>query len=502
MTSDVGIAPKFTEQPKIRKIGKAVEFECVLEAKPIGDVKWSKGGSLINPGGRYTTKAVTNGDKHVLTLQIADINVNDGGEYVVFSKNASGEASANIKLNLGQSKPQLKAPKFPEKPVIRKDAATGEIVLACSLEGNPRPELTYFLNDRQISAQPGKLTFVYKEAGTDVYDCEIRIANPTPNDGGGYKIKAVNSAGESNASINLNLSTKASKDEAPKFQPSLVHKDGKAVVIQARCTGIPAPTFTWTKGGVELKPRVGKYEMSGRTDGPVFVQVLRILNFTEVDADVYVCGAKNTVGESKATHTIEVPKVIGAPKVTYQMKQVIVELQAEAGEQEPTLVWRKNGRTVSLDTRFKQSIHTEGSRVIVTLSIDPVTEADNGTYECELTNSYGSTKVQFIVKVAKDATELPKLVSKPSDVSEEEGSTLSMRMNYSGSTAPTVKISRRGVDVTLDSRALVKVDHPNKSISLTIRSLKPEDAGTYTVQLSSRGQQCDSATFSVTVQEQ
>lgn len=70
---------------------------------------------------------------------------------------------------------------------------------------------------------------------------------------------------------------KASKDEAPKFQPSSVRKDGKAVVIEARCTGIPAPTFTWTKGGVELKPRVGKYELSGKTDGPVFVQVLRIL---------------------------------------------------------------------------------------------------------------------------------------------------------------------------------------------------------------------------------
>lgn len=81
-----------------------MEFECILEAKPIGDVKWSKGGAVINPGGRYSTKAVTNGNKHVLTLQIADINVNDGGDYVVFSKNASGEASANIKLNLGQSK--------------------------------------------------------------------------------------------------------------------------------------------------------------------------------------------------------------------------------------------------------------------------------------------------------------------------------------------------------------------------------------------------------------
>lgn len=100
----VGIAPKFLEQTKIRKVGKAVEFECVLEAQPIGDIKWSKAGVVINPGGRYTINATSNGSKHVLTLQIADVNAGDGGDYKVTSKNASGEASANIKLNLGQSK--------------------------------------------------------------------------------------------------------------------------------------------------------------------------------------------------------------------------------------------------------------------------------------------------------------------------------------------------------------------------------------------------------------
>ena len=77
-----------------------------------------------------------------------------------------------------------------------------------------------------------------------------------------------------------------------------------------------------------------------------------------------------------------------------------------------------------------------------------------------------------------------------------------MRVNYKGSTAPDAKVLRRGVDVTMDSRSVVKVDSVNKSISLTIRSLKPEDAGAYTIQLSSRGEQCDSATFNLTVQEQ
>lgn len=78
---------------------------------------------------------------------------------------------------------------------------------------------------------------------------------------------------------------------------------------------------------------------------------------------------------------------------------------------------------------------------------------------------------------------------------------MSMKMTYSGSTAPEVKILRSGIDVSQDSRAVVKVDHISKAISLTIRKLKIEDAGSYIVQLFSRGQQCDSATFKLDVQE-
>lgn len=76
-----------------------------------------------------------------------------------------------------------------------------------------------------------------------------------------------------------------------------------------------------------------------------------------------------------------------------------------------------------------------------------------------------------------------------------------MKVTYGGSTAPDVKILRRGLDVSTDSRALIKVDHTTKSICFTIRSLKTEDAGSYTIQLSSRGQQCDSATFHLNIQE-
>nr|CDS25744.1 twitchin [Hymenolepis microstoma] len=503
MANAVEIAPKFLEQTKIRKVGKAVEFECILEAQPIGEIKWSKGGVAIKPGGRYTINAVSNGTNHVLTLKIAEVNASDSGDYLVKSTNPSGEASANIKLNLGLSK-QPKAPNFPEKPIIRKDAETGEIVLSCKLEGIPKPDLTYFLNDKPISSQPGKLIFVYKEVGADLYDCEIRIAIPTPNDGGAYKIKATNSVGQSNASINLNLSTKASKDEPPRFRPSSIRKDDKTVVIETKCTGVPTPLFTWTKGTVELSPRIGKLEMASTTDGPVFIQILKIMNFTDGDADLYTCSARNKAGEAKATHSLKVPKVLAAPAVIYKLNQAIIELMLE-GDQEPTIIWRKYDKIITLDSRFKQNIKIERGRVIITLMVGNLTEADNGSYECEISSPCGSTKTEFFIKSGDKhdgrQDDLPKLASKPCDAVEEVGATYSMKITYSGPTAPDVKILRRGLDVSTDSRALVKVDPTTKSISFIIRNLKPGDAGSYTVQLSSRGQQCDSATFQLNIQE-
>ncbi|VUZ51814.1 unnamed protein product, partial [Hymenolepis diminuta] len=333
-----------------------------------------------------------------------------------------------------------------------------------------------------------------------------RIASPRPNDGGAYKIKATNLAGESNASINLNLSAKVSKDEPPRFQPSSVGKDGKTVSIEAKCTGIPAPTFTWTKGALELKPRIGKFEMNSRVDGPIFIQLLRIMNFTAADADVYICNAMNSAGEAKAVHTLKVPKVLAAPTVTYMSTQAIIEILLE-GDQKPAIVWQKDDKIITLDSRFKQDIKIEGGRVIITLTVGNLTKADNGSYECEITNPYGSTKTKFSIKSGGDKQDgkqennMPKLTSKPFDASEETGGTYSMKVTYAGSTAPDVKILRRGLDVSTDSRALIKVDHTAKSIYFTIRSLKKEDAGSYTVQLSSRGQECDSTTFHLNIQE-
>ncbi|VDP68306.1 unnamed protein product [Schistosoma curassoni] len=85
------------------------------------------------------------------------------------------------------------------------DKSKGEVILSCRLEAKPAATLTWYLNDQEINEISGKRAWEVSEQPDDVYIIEIHILSPKPEDGGMYKIHAKNSAGESNANINLNL---------------------------------------------------------------------------------------------------------------------------------------------------------------------------------------------------------------------------------------------------------------------------------------------------------
>ncbi|VDO57099.1 unnamed protein product [Schistosoma margrebowiei] len=204
------IQPKFIDKPKIKQSGKNVIFEVVAEADPAPEILWTKAGNEIKNSSRYKTNCRTLGKQHTLTLEINQVTADDGGEYLVTAKNKLGDSTATINLNIGSAKATpTKAPKFLEKPVIRMDKSKGEVILSCKLEAKPAATLTWYLNDQEINEISGKRAWVVSEQPDDVYIIEIHILSPKPEDGGMYKIHAKNSAGESNANINLNLQGKS-----------------------------------------------------------------------------------------------------------------------------------------------------------------------------------------------------------------------------------------------------------------------------------------------------
>ena len=93
-------APRFTSKPALRQDGSNIVFNCELEANPEPAVTWFRGSEKLVDNDRIRTSATKDGNKYSLNLVVKNVSPDDSGSYKVEAKNALGQMSANINLNL------------------------------------------------------------------------------------------------------------------------------------------------------------------------------------------------------------------------------------------------------------------------------------------------------------------------------------------------------------------------------------------------------------------
>ena len=93
-------------------------------------------------------------------------------------------------------------PTFTERPVIRQSDEGNKIIFECRLVGEPVPEVSWFHNDKALSASTRhKFTM---ELDEKLYHlCRLEISNVDSADAGCYRAVAKNASGEGQATINL-----------------------------------------------------------------------------------------------------------------------------------------------------------------------------------------------------------------------------------------------------------------------------------------------------------
>uniref|UniRef100_A0A3Q0KKY1 non-specific serine/threonine protein kinase n=1 Tax=Schistosoma mansoni TaxID=6183 RepID=A0A3Q0KKY1_SCHMA len=502
-----GIQPKFIDKPKIKQSGKNVIFEVVAEADPAPEILWTKAGNEIKNSSRYKTNCRTLGKQHTLTLEINQVTADDGGEYLVTAKNKLGDSTATINLNIGSAKsPPTKAPKFLEKPVIRMDKSKGEVILSCKLEAKPAATLSWYLNDQEINEISGKRVWEVSEQPDDIYIIEIHIISPKPEDGGMYKIHAKNSAGESNANINLNLQANQKQaGKGPVFEKPKIYQNnqGRDVVLECRCSADPAPTFTWYQNTKELKARPGRYQIEESKDGAVFLNTLKIISFMNADAGTYKLTAKNSSGDATAVMEVKMPKIVGMPNIRFEdnNQRAFLEVRVDSGNP-PEAKWSHSGKSINVEGRYSSECTMEGRNYVMSLTINDLTEKDSGLYECEIFNGVGKVQQSITVKVPpKDPkVKLPQIVGYLNSQTAELGRTFIMTVDYSvGSVTPQAKVLKNGTDLSLDKRCTVRVDSTKHSVIITIKNVQIDDKSTYTLQLLANGNICDKGNFDLSV---
>jgi len=95
-----GSPPSFVQKPAIRQVEGNIIIECKLSSDPAPQITWLLNNTVVQSSDRYKLSQTQANGVYVLALQISNVGVQDGGEYKVLAKNARGEATATINLNL------------------------------------------------------------------------------------------------------------------------------------------------------------------------------------------------------------------------------------------------------------------------------------------------------------------------------------------------------------------------------------------------------------------
>lgn len=79
---------------------ESILLECRCAADPVPSFVWTLDGKNIAVGPKYRQGILSEGTTHTIFLEIFQITAKDSGVYKVTAKNAKGDGSASIQLNI------------------------------------------------------------------------------------------------------------------------------------------------------------------------------------------------------------------------------------------------------------------------------------------------------------------------------------------------------------------------------------------------------------------
>nr|XP_006823010.1 PREDICTED: uncharacterized protein LOC100378837 [Saccoglossus kowalevskii] len=288
---------------------KTAKFMCGVTGIPKPVVTWFFGGKKLINEGRYRIYR----DVDIYTLEIADCNDDDIGEYIITASNAEGQVYCAGDLMVESSNTENRASYIPPTfvlplnnvTVIEKNAARFD----CQVAANPEPEIIWFHNGIGIHEGDN-----YIMETTDEGVCSLIVVSANKTHAGEYSCFASNTAGRSSCSCMLTVqgsketSTKERDTETSETPGRLVPEQvppeftekpkkesrvivGKTARISCTVKGSPRPSVVWFKNGNPLRlDSHYQLHLIGST------RTLLIPKTIYKDAGEYTCAATNASG--------------------------------------------------------------------------------------------------------------------------------------------------------------------------------------------------------------
>lgn len=195
----------------------------------------------------------------------------------------------------------------PIKPSVQmplRDASVMEtkpIRLDCIIVGQPEPEVIWYHNGRPVKESADVRLQFHGDR------CSLLIHEALVEDGGEYKVVAINSAGEISSQCNLLVLKSLEQEEkvAPmeftKLLSDILCREGERIELSCSVTGIPTPQITWLYNNRPL-PKEPRFEMSQDGQGNFKLAVHQV---HATDGGLYTVRASNPSGDIKSfSHVI------------------------------------------------------------------------------------------------------------------------------------------------------------------------------------------------------
>uniref|UniRef100_H3ACF0 Si:ch211-159i8.4 n=1 Tax=Latimeria chalumnae TaxID=7897 RepID=H3ACF0_LATCH len=395
------ILPRTGKRPRImtgdsESVSLLAEADVFLDCNASGDpaplVSWTKisTGATIPANSKHGQRFEVHQNG---TFVIRNVRLQDRGQYLCMAQNPHGSDRRVVTLIVLSLPPKIQPPKFQHVT-----SYVGKLVLLpCSAEGRPLPQIAWLLPDKTFLRPVGlrDRRAVLLPNGT------LKIPKATFLDNGNYKCIASNAAGADTTVVHLHVAALPPMIEEQKME-TLVLSMGQSVYVHCTARGEPEPTLKWTlPNGTQIKA-------SQFLNRKFFVYpngTLLIRSGSLEDGGSYECSVTNLVGTSKRTVNIGVKKEPVGPDWSRRLPQGItvtygatLYLHCDVAERLPgSTLWRLPSKKVVNSNYSPERYVSALSNG--TLVVRSIADTDAGDYLCIARTDNGQDVKVFQVQV-------------------------------------------------------------------------------------------------------
>ncbi|CAF4747141.1 unnamed protein product, partial [Rotaria sp. Silwood1] len=438
---------------------ESIQFSIKATGNPQPTIRWFKNDTeeILSTNQDYEFIHDTSSDTYF--LKIHKCKSEHQGDYSAIITNSGGTVkSKKGKLTI------TKSPEFLEKPTSVDVNENDLAEFRTKIDAYPAAKISWLFEGKPITPKDGFDVHTDQATGTSV----LTIKQVLPKHAGKITVKAENSSGSIEESVQCSVKTGPKITKKPTDVEALLHTDATFLID---VSGSPKPEIEWIHRDQSIKPS-NKYEIIEESST---VTKLIIHDITTEDESPIQIKIKNPLGQNETTvqlKALETPRI--EPQLTDQevtLNEALVLKTNVYGRPNVDIQWLKDQKPITQSDRIK----LERNNNECSLTIANIKEEDIGTYTLSVKNKLGKVDTIANVKV----TAALKFAKQLNDLDIIQGSNGVLSVECEG--VPKPKLTWYFNDNEIKSNQKARIDTKGSTSTLTINKADMPDIGVYKV---------------------